>query len=195
MDPVKHSTAPDDEPLFDPDVLKKLDFSQHSSKLNPSISVMDPGPSLLVRPLYSSDYNKGILELLGQLTQVGYVDQETFLKRFTAMKKCSGTYYVIVIEDTTINKVVGAATLVVEQKFVHDSGLRGLLEDVVINDNYRGKQLGKLIVITVCLLAEHIGCYKITLNCKDKLIPFYQSLDFAFEPDQSNSCMTIRFSK
>lgn len=53
---------------------------------------------------------------------------------------------------------------------------RGQLEDVVVDDTYRGKQLGKLIVVTVTLLAEYLGCYKMTLNCKDKLIPFYRSI-------------------
>lgn len=36
------------------------------------------------------------------------------------------------------------------------------------------------IVVTVTLLAEHLGCYKMTLECKDKLIKFYTSLGYVF---------------
>jgi len=60
------------------------------------------------------------------------------------MKACPGTYYVLVLEDLNTSEVIGAATLVVEQKFIHTCGTRGRLEDVVVSDKYRGKQLGKL---------------------------------------------------
>lgn len=37
--------------------------------------------------------------------------------------KNSGGYYVIVVEDLELNKVIGASTLVVEQKFIHNCAL------------------------------------------------------------------------
>ena len=37
--------------------------------------------------------------------------------------KSSGGYYVIVIEDLNCKKVIGSATLVVEQKFIHNCAL------------------------------------------------------------------------
>lgn len=58
--------------------------------------------------------------------------------------KSQGGYYVTVIEDTRINRIIGAATLVTELKFIHNCALRARLEDVVVVDTYRGKQLGKL---------------------------------------------------
>lgn len=45
---------------------------------------------------------------------------------------------------------------------------------------------------TVSLLAHELGCYKMTLECKDKLIPFYNSLGYVLEPGNGNS-MQIRF--
>lgn len=191
---VSHDNG-DSEFLFDAEVLKKLDFSRYNSNFNTPISAQEPGACLLVRPLCSTDYDKGYLQLLSQLTIVGNVEREQFLNRFSTMKACANTYYIVVVEDTSTEGIVGSASLVIEQKFSHNAGLRGFLEDVVVNDSYRGKQLGKLVVLTVCLLAEHLGCYKITLNCKDKLIKFYQSLGFSFEQDQSNNCMTIRFNQ
>lgn len=105
--------------------------------------------------------------------------------------KVLGDYYVTVIEDTRSKKIIGAASLIIERKFIRGCALRGRLEDVVVNETYRGKQLGKLIVLTVTLLADHLGCYKMSLDCKDKLIGFYTSLGYVLEPGNSNS-MTIR---
>lgn len=56
----------------------------------------------------------------------------------------AGGYYVTVIEDTRKREIIGASTLLTEHKFIHECCLRGRLEDVVVNNTYRGKQLGKL---------------------------------------------------
>jgi len=44
-------------------------------------------------------------------------------ERFYDMKQCPGTYFVIVIEDVDKCQVVGSATLVVEQKFIHNAAI------------------------------------------------------------------------
>ena len=36
------------------------------------------------------------------------------------MKNCQGTYYTTVIEDTETSQIIGAATLIVERKFIHE---------------------------------------------------------------------------
>lgn len=186
----------EDEYLYDPEIVERLDFSKCSIKFNPPITPAKPGPGLRVRPLNTNDYDKGFVKLLNQLTEVGEVSREMFLKRFSEMKRCPNSYYVTVIEDTDSvgDSVIGAATLVVEQKFIHGCAVRGRLEDVVVSNEYRGKQLGKLIVATIFMLAKELECYKITLDCKDKMIPFYESLGFSLELGNSNY-MTMRLPK
>ncbi|XP_049788657.1 probable glucosamine 6-phosphate N-acetyltransferase isoform X3 [Schistocerca nitens] len=159
------------EPMYDPELLKKLDFSQSPTKFNPPVTAVNPGENLLVRPLCRADYEKG---------------------RYAEMNACKNTYFITVIEDTITNRIIGAATLVIEQKFIHGCAVRGRLEDVVVNDTYRGKQLGKLIVATVELLARQLNCYKLTLDCKDDLIPFYENLGYELQPGNSNY-MSMRF--
>ncbi|KAI9584560.1 probable glucosamine 6-phosphate N-acetyltransferase [Glossina fuscipes] len=178
--------------LYDPNLLLKLDFHQSPAKFNPFISAACPGETWLkVRPLKDSDFDRGFLQLLSQLTHVGPVTRTQFLTRFSQMKS-TGDYYVTVIEDARKNEIIAAASLVIERKFIHNCAIRGRLEDVVVNDTYRGKQLGKLIVVTVSLLARYLGCYKMTLDCKDKLIKFYESLGYLLVPGNANS-MTIRY--
>ncbi|KAK0182160.1 hypothetical protein PV327_000324 [Microctonus hyperodae] len=146
---------------------------------------------LLVRPLRSTDYDKGFIQLLGQLTEVGSIAKEQFLNTFYKMKM-AGSYYVVIVEDLDTGKVIGSSTLVVEQKFIHNCALSGRLEDVVVNSSYRGKQLGKLLVSTIAQLARRLQCYKLMLDCRDRLIPFYESLGFKQEPGNANS-MKMRF--
>lgn len=146
-----------------------------------------------VRPLQSGDFNRGFLQILSQLTSVGDVSLPQFLNRFAQMR-ASGDYYVTVIVDSRYDKIIGSATLVLEHKFIHGCSVRGRLEDVVVDDTYRGKQLGKLIVVTVSLLAQRLGCYKMSLDCKDKLIPFYKSIGYALEPGNANT-MNIRYEQ
>ena len=52
------------------------------------------------------------------------------MQRWGEMNQCPDTYYVIVIEDTSVpgGKVIGAATLVRERKFIHSCGSVGRLE-------------------------------------------------------------------
>ena len=38
------------------------------------------------------------------------------------MQLCKGTYYILVVEHTGTKELVGCATLLVEQKFIHSAG-------------------------------------------------------------------------
>ncbi|XP_055324352.1 probable glucosamine 6-phosphate N-acetyltransferase [Sitodiplosis mosellana] len=181
-----------EEALYDANLLTKLDFSRSITKFSPPITAINTGETWLkVRPLQVGDYDRGFLQLLSQLTSVGNISRDDFLSRFHKMKY-SGDYFVTVIEDTRINQLIGSATLVIEHKFIHGCGNRARLEDVVVNNTYRGKQLGKLIVATVTLLAEFLGCYKMSLECKDSLVKFYTSIGYVLEAGNGNS-MHIRY--
>lgn len=173
--------------LFDWDILSKLDYGE----LKASPKLLENG-SLTLRPLNRADYKHDYLGLLAQLTGVGEISEEQFGRQFDRMRGCPDTYYIIVIEDRSRSRIVGSATLHVEFKFIHQTSLRGRIEDVVVDDGYRGQQLGKLLLETVKLLAKHVGCYKLSLDCKDSMIKYYNSLQFVCEPGNSNM-MTIRF--
>lgn len=163
--------------LFNPVILDRISISHVAG--------------LFIRPLRSTDYEKGFLVLLSQLTDVGNVTKEQFLNRFYSMKTAGG-YYVVVIEDTNSGKVIACATLVVEQKFIHNCSLRGRLEDVVVNNNYRGKSLGKLVVTIIMQLARYFHCYKLSLDCTDRLVPFYENIGFKRETNNANY-LNMRF--
>lgn len=68
--------------LYDPKVLQQLDFHRSPAKFQPFISAANPGePWMKVRPLKDTDYDRGFLQLLSQLTHVGNVTRTQFLSK------------------------------------------------------------------------------------------------------------------
>ena len=158
--------------MFPASVLSDLDLSSsvNQARFDPPLSVTEPGAGLVVRSLCLEDYDRGYLALLSQLTSVGDISREEWEARWHQMMDCNSTYYVIVVEDRSMGRVVGAATMVRERKFIHSCGSVGRLEDVVVSDDYRGKQLGKLLVTTASLLSVKLGCYKVPFFSTSSLL-------------------------
>merc|ERR1712165_152704 len=102
--------------LFPSNVLADLDLNASSATFNPTLSVANPGEGLVVRSLCLEDYDRGYLALLSQLTSVGDITREQWEARWHQLRDCNSTYYVIVLEDRWLARVVGAATLVRERK-------------------------------------------------------------------------------
>jgi len=166
-----------DNSLFDIVILKNLPSVQEINAKN---------EYLYVRPLQGDDFHRGYIDLLKQLTSVGNVSESDFTDRFLEIKSSNETYFITVIVDSGTDKIVGAATLIKERKFIHKCANRGIIEDVIISDQYRGKSLGKLIINCLIELGKSLGCYKITLNCTDKMITFYERLGFVKEESNAN---------
>jgi len=123
------------------------------------------------RLLQSSDFNKGFLELLSQLTTVGDITIENFAKKLLDISK-NPLHKIFVLEHE--NKIISCATLLVEEKFIHSGSRVGHVEDVVVHSGYRGMQLGKKMIDFLSKQAEKMGCYKILLDCSEENVPFYQ---------------------
>ncbi|KAJ2740113.1 Glucosamine-phosphate N-acetyltransferase-like protein, partial [Coemansia sp. BCRC 34301] len=83
----------------------------------------------VIRPLEVTDFRKGYIECLANLTVVGDVSEQMFAESFEDMQR-AGCYFVIVIEDLELAKIVASGTLVVEQKFIRLCGRVGHIEDI-----------------------------------------------------------------
>ena len=75
-------------------------------------------------------------------------------------------------------KIVGSTTLFIEQKFIHDGGFVGHIEDVVVKKEFEGQEIGMKLVLSLLDVANEKKCYKTILNCEDELIPFYEKIGF-----------------
>lgn len=182
-------SSPDPSILFNDTLVKDLDFSNCPSTIVHGISYKNPGcissRKLVARPLERTDYDKGYLALLSQLTVVGEYSREVFQAQFDGMKEMKGSHFILVVEDPGLNgtggRVVASASLVMERKFIRHAALRGRIEDVVVDKGYRGLHLGSLLLETLKMFSQALGCYKITLDCKEAVLPYYTKLGYVNE--------------
>ena len=165
----------------------ELKQSQNKSSLDTEYW-FDLGSNLIMRPLQRDDFNKNYMTLLSQLTEIGNVTKEDYEKRFDKMKSSLDTYYINVIEDLSEKRIVASLTLVYEQKFIRNTSARGRVEDVVVDTDYRGKQLSKMLLDISCQLSSLLGCYKLSLECKDPLKKLYEQFEFCAEKGQNYLC-------
>ena len=124
----------------------------------------------IIRQLRISDYDKGYLTILSELTTVGNITKEDFIKRFNEMPQ---NHMIYVIENLNTCCLMGAGTLLIEMKFIHNCSKVGHIEDIVISRKYRKRGLGKAIVQHLMKLSEAFGCYKCILNCGRDKVGFY----------------------
>ena len=132
---------------------------------------MDNLDLLNFRRLEKGDYDKNYLELLKQLTTVGDVSQE---KYETTVDKMGAEVWVIEFEG----KIIASVSLLLEQKIIHECGIVGHLEDVVVDRDYRKYGLGKFIIERIIKIAKERGCYKLIGDCKSELLGFYEKNGF-----------------
>lgn len=56
---------------------------------------------------------------------------------YSYMSILSTNRYMVVVEDTASNRICGCGTLTIEPKFIHEAGLCGHIEDVVVHSGLR----------------------------------------------------------
>jgi glucosamine-phosphate N-acetyltransferase len=135
--------------------------------------------SFIIRELTKEDFSNGFFETLSNLTEVGPISSNIDLAKGVLSIINNNKYCRIVIaEDKQNHQVVGTATLLIEQKFIHNGGKVGHIEDVVTRKGYEGKGIGKEILNELIKIAKENGCYKIILDCNEKIIKFYEKIGF-----------------
>lgn len=133
----------------------------------------------IFRKLEESDYDKNYFQLLSQLTEVGNINKEKFSNILNKIQS-----QIWVFEDTNAKKIVASASIFLEQKIIHGGGIVAHLEDVVVDKNYRGNQLGQKLIANVVEKARESGSYKIIANCKPELLSFYSKNGFEKKGEQ-----------
>lgn len=132
----------------------------------------------LLRTLEATDFSKGYLDLLAQLTVVGSVSEASFQDRLKEIEARAPDYHIAVIEDLETSQIVATGTLFVERKILRSCGLVGHVEDVVVASSKRGHHLGKKIVTELVRVAKEAGCYKVILDCAESNARFYETCGF-----------------
>lgn len=127
----------------------------------------DTTRQLHVRPLSSSDFMRSHFGLLQTLTEAPPMAPSTYGSLFKHLKACRGAYYIVVVVDKASDQLVAHGTLMVENKFIHQGGKSGHVEDIVVDPRIRGGGLGRKLIEGLKALAIERGCYKVVLHCKE----------------------------
>jgi len=86
----------------------------------------------------------------------------------------TGSVHVLKID----NIIIGSGTLFIEQKFIFNGSKCGHIEDIIVDNMYRNKGYGKMLVEHLIKCAIVQKCYKIVLSCSDDVQEFYTKCGF-----------------
>ena len=153
-----------------------------------SLSIPEKSPSeFVIRTLEPRDL-KEYVKLLGQLTSVEKHTQHELEERLQLISKNPFHQIFVLIQikpqlEYSLStppslKLVGCATLLIEPKFIRGMTHLGHIEDVCVNDEFRGLGYGQVLIEHLKRVAQQSGCYKVSLNCSDKNVTFYQKCGF-----------------
>ena len=128
-----------------------------------------------IREIEEDDIEKGFLETLDFLRNASSLDKNKAKEILKKIKQNTDHIIHVAIDN---KKVIGSTTLFIEQKFIHDGGFVGHIEDVVVRRDYEGRGIGMKLVISLLDVAKQRKCYKTILNCEDNLKSFYEKIGF-----------------
>jgi glucosamine-phosphate N-acetyltransferase len=119
------------------------------------------------------------LALLSFLTDAPNVTTEDFVNQLIDISLIGDILvcYAIDREKSKIT-IIGSGTIIYEPKIIHGCKKVGHIEDIVVHQYYRCFGIAKNILQKLVELGKNHNCYKIILDCKSELIPFYEKNGF-----------------
>jgi len=135
-------------------------------------------PEIIIREIEEDDLEKGFLETLDFLRNASNLDKNKAKEILKKIKQNPNHIIHVAIDN---KKIVGSTTLLIEQKFIHNGGLVGHIEDVVVRKDYEGRGIGIKLVMSMLERAKEKNCYKTILDCKDDVKQFYERIGFKHE--------------
>jgi len=129
----------------------------------------------IIRELKEEDLWNGFLKSLDSLKEASSIDTDRAKSIFKKID--SNPDHIIAVAEID-GRIVGSITLLIETKFIHNGGIVGHIEDVVVDKEYQGKKIGEKIMKFLIEISKKRGCYKIILDCTDDVKPFYEKLGF-----------------
>ena len=76
------------------------------------------------------------------------------------------------------DNILGALTLLIEQKFIHNGKCVAHIEDFVVKKEFRSQNIGKDLMNYAINYAKQNNCYKVILDTDSKLVNYYRNYGF-----------------
>ena len=143
------------------------------------MSTIKSNSKFAIREVELGDLRNGYFSTLKNLSELEGIEQdiekaEVILDNILA----NPLHKIFVAIDNRSSEVVGATTLLVEQKFIHSGGKAGHIEDVVTRKGFEGLGIGSALISHALHFAKLAGCYKVVLDCSQANISIYQKSGF-----------------
>jgi glucosamine-phosphate N-acetyltransferase len=125
-----------------------------------------------------TDIKNQYIILMNQLTTSSDILNEIFLEN---IKKIHLFGIIIIVwielEDNKF-ELIGSGTIIIEPKIIRSGKSVGHIEDIVVKDNYRGNKISFNILNKLKEYGKNNNCYKVILDCDEKLEKFYELNNF-----------------
>ena len=127
--------------------------------------------SIIIRPVEEGD----LLRVFDILQSVSKFEPEAegVIENWFRFSSQSNVLGVVATID---ERIVGYGAILFELKI--RGGLAGHIEDIASDIDFQGIGVGRRIVNSLCEIAKRKGCYKVSLQCRDHNIKFYEKCSF-----------------
>ena len=100
------------------------------------------------------------------------------LKIFNRIQEHGNIFIIVAIDGKAEGQIVGALTIVVVPNLTYGGRPWAVIENVVVDRNYRGQGIGSLMMEQAFQMAKELGCYKVQVvsGAKDEQIRFYRQV-------------------
>lgn len=111
-----------------------------------------------------------MIDLYSQLTDCNDISNNMFLEIIN-----KSNIFVNINERT---EIMGAITLLIEYKLIHNCKNVCHIEDLVVNEKFRNKGIATELLFFSLDYAKKNNCYKSILDCKNSLEIYYNKFGF-----------------
>lgn len=131
--------------------------------------------NFVYRTIQHSDI-ENVIELLQEISDYRPEYKIYELIRNEIISSSSFIGLVAVYESGSRSEIVGFGSLCMVRRM--RGGRVGYIEDVIVSKKYRGMTVGAHMVLSLINLANSEGCFKITLECRENNVGFYNKIGF-----------------
>ena len=125
---------------------------------------------MIIREFKKEDINNGFIETLSEYWPITKITEESL------NRVLNNDNYIFVVEED--DKIVGSIILHLQYKFIHDGGIVGYIDELIMRKKYRNKLMGLKLFKQVIEKAEELGCYKIIGYCYDNTVSLAKRAGF-----------------
>ncbi len=125
-----------------------------------------------------TDLKNQYIELMSELTVCEQLDNATFYSKLKEIDSMGQIIIACKFTGGDCVEIVGSGTIIFEPKIIRGGKSVGHIEDIVVKSSYRGNKISQNILNELKDYAKFSNCYKVILDCDEKVCPVYKSNGF-----------------